>query len=843
MPTAKASIWNPLFCRNGALIDQVLDAAPQGIWAIDLEGRTLYANPALLALLATSPDTLLASHAFDFVPIEDRAHTRTELEKHIAGTGRPFETRLVRADGRMIWASVTTSVLRDGSDTAVGLLGFVSDMTEQRSTTAALVQAEDQFRLAVDAAQLGIFHCDCPLETSTFVWNHTLLRQMEIGPAETPSLALFYARVHSADRDTIARALENAARHHAPYDVEYRVLSPNPTLHVTRWIRAIGRYTYDANGNPLRIDGITIDVTDRKLLETALREESRATRTVFSLSKKLVSELDLETLVHSITDAGQFITGADAAAFIHRVEEDGHDAYLVYALTGEGQHARGLPVPHPTELFGPAFLGQGPVRIGDADADPRGRAALLHRALGEEGRPMRSFLAVPVVSRFGHIIGALCCGHPEPYKFTDRDERGLAGIASHAAIAMDNARLLNEARQASAAKDKFLAVLSHELRTPLNPVLLQASEMAADESLPEPVRANLETIRRNVELEARLIDDLLDITRIARGRIDLQQATVDAHRLLRDVAAMFKADLADKKLALSMDLAAARHYVWADAARLQQVWWNLLRNAIKFTPAEGTIRIRTHNLLGDAAAHAVGGAVPDPGMLAVEISDSGIGIRPDQVDRLFRPFEQADDTIGRRFGGLGLGLAISRSLVEMHEGTLTARSAGHAQGSTFTATLPTVPAPAGSATARTDSTAAPTGALRVLLVEDHADTAQTMARLLVGMGHHPRVAHTLAEALRISSEGRFDLLICDIGLPDGSGLDLLAMLPEGQAPAHAVALTGYGMEEDVQRSQAAGFEEHLTKPLNIERLAGLLRKVAGETDTGERQPEPANFQI
>lgn len=843
MPKAKASIWNPLFARDSVLAELLVESAAEGIWVIALDGKTLYANPAMLRLLGTTAEALLASHAFDFVPIEDRAQARDAFEKQLAGAGGRFDIRLLRTDGQTVFASITSSLLNDESGSPIGLIAYLSDISAQRQAVAAQMQAEYRFRLAVDAAQLGTFNCTYPLEQDIFAWNETLSRQHFVGPDEIPSLALFLSRIHPDDRDHITRNLENAARHHAPYDVEYRILPPPSSPHDNRqprWIRAIGRHTYDARGNPLRIDGITMDITARKLLEHALREEGRTTHTLCALSKTLVTEFDLETLIHTITEAGTLLTGATLGAFLHRVQEGSGDAYLLYSLSGDPERRFDhMPVPLQTDLFGPAFLGQGPVRIADLRSDPRG--GLPHLLCAEDSL-IRSFLAVPVISRFGHIIGSLCCGHPDCDRFTERDERTLAGIASHAAIAIDNARLLNEARQANAAKDKFLAVLSHELRTPLTPVLLNAGIMANDMSLPESVRANLETIRRNVELEARLIDDLLDITRIAKGRIDLQPAIVDVHALLQNVVAMFRQDLAAKALRVTVDLAAARHHVRGDSARLQQVWWNLLRNAIKFTAPHGAITIRTRNLAGER--HHTDGRVALPAaplpaaqtLLAVEVTDSGIGMQPDQIDRLFRPFEQGDRSIAQRFGGLGLGLAISRSLMEIHSGSLVAMSEGIDRGATFTATLPAVAGPELRTCGTPVMPGGGTASLDILLVEDHVDTARTMVRLLANLGHRATIAHSIADALHAAGQRHFDLLICDIGLPDGSGLDLLARLPTGAVPAHAVALTGYGMEEDVRRSHAAGFEEHLTKPLNFDRMTALLQRIAAATESPSEPP-------
>jgi PAS domain S-box-containing protein len=371
-----------------------------------------------------------------------------------------------------------------------------------------------------------------------------------------------------------------------------------------------------------------------------------------------------------------------------------------------------------------------------------------------------------------------------------------------------------QAEAASAAKDQFLAVLSHELRTPLTPVLTLVQFL---ESGAEPVddhRSIFTMIRRNIELEARLIDDLLDLTRITRGKLHLDIETVDAHALLRNVVDICREDIASRELELEIALDAKHHAVRADPARLQQVFWNLLQNAVKFTPEGGRIAVRSFN--------------PQSNTLQVDVSDTGIGMEADQLGRIFNAFEQAEQSISRRFGGLGLGLAISRSIVEMHGGEISAVSAGAHQGSTFSVKLTTAgssdtPAIASAAKAELSTNGAPK---RILLVDDHADTSNVMKLLLERRGYEVETAFDVAGALALAHSREYDLLISDIGLPDGSGLDLMRSIREFKALA-GIALSGFGMEEDIRRSHDAGFSEHLIKPVNFQVLQEAIRRVLG----------------
>jgi PAS domain S-box-containing protein len=368
------------------------------------------------------------------------------------------------------------------------------------------------------------------------------------------------------------------------------------------------------------------------------------------------------------------------------------------------------------------------------------------------------------------------------------------------------------AEAANHAKDQFLSVLSHELRTPLTPVLAEMSYLETLEDLPQAIRSNISMIRRNVETEARLVDDLLDLTRIARGKLQLRCEVVDVNDAIRSVIAMVQNQIDAKRIELAVGLRARKHHVWADAGRLQQILLNLFSNAVKFTNEGGSISIRTSN---EQADH----------QLQVEVVDNGIGIEPDVLPRLFNAFEQTERT--RRFGGLGLGLSIARSLATLHHGTIQAVSEGHDKGSTFVFSLSTTAPPSERPhPVPVSTTAKKLSGFRVLLVEDHTDTRAAMARLLQALGCTVTLATSVREAVAIASHAAFDLLISDIGLPDGSGIDVMRSLREQNI--RGIALSGFGQEEDVQRSRDAGFETHMTKPINFQTLRELVSKYADQ---------------
>jgi signal transduction histidine kinase len=372
-----------------------------------------------------------------------------------------------------------------------------------------------------------------------------------------------------------------------------------------------------------------------------------------------------------------------------------------------------------------------------------------------------------------------------------------------------------EAEEANAAKDRFLAMLSHELRTPLSPIvhavtLLEEGECSVSQ------REHIETIRRNVRLEARLIDDLLDLARIRNGKLRLEMQPVDVHDVLRHALDICQPDLETHRLRVDAEFAASESHVRADSARLQQVFWNLFTNAAKFSPRDAAITVRTFNT---------------EGVVAIEVADQGVGIAPEKLERIFDAFEQGARTT---HSGLGLGLAICKALVEMHGGEISARSEGLDLGATFRIHLPCAAPGLVPASSSPPASAAREG-LRLLVVEDHPDTLATLERLLTRRGYIVRTAMSIAHGLEVARDYEFDLLISDIGLPDGRGTDLLERLEQqrgGRPPA--IAMSGFGMEEDLARSRNAGFSEHLTKPVEFPALQeAIARLTANMPDPGD----------
>ncbi|MBA3274067.1 MAG: response regulator [Chthoniobacterales bacterium] len=435
----------------------------------------------------------------------------------------------------------------------------------------------------------------------------------------------------------------------------------------------------------------------------------------------------------------------------------------------------------------------------------------------------KCYVAVPLLAR-GRVLGAITLANVDEARTCGSSEMALAEeLAQRAALALDNAGLYQaaqkartEAERANLAKDRFLAMLSHELRTPLTPILSSALSLEEEEDLRPDVRSSLQMIRRNVELEGRLIDDLLDLTRISKGKVQLSREIVDGHVLLRNALDICQSDLDAKHLELAVALKSKNVRLDADPARLQQIFWNLIKNAIKFTPDGGKVTVSTSN--------------DDAGNLVVQVQDTGLGIDAEALPKIFKAFEQGERA---HFGGLGLGLAITKALVETHDGHISAESDGSHKGALFTVVLPTSVQELDGATQTTATPATDRLSLRILLVEDHEDTSRSLTALLRRRGYEVSTANSVRSALDLAATGGFDVLVSDIGLPDGTGIDLMRALDSDRPPL-AIALTGFGMEDDLRKTQDVGFNHHLVKPVDVNRLDVVIQRAAKD-QTGEAE--------
>ena len=440
-------------------------------------------------------------------------------------------------------------------------------------------------------------------------------------------------------------------------------------------VAASGNAGFPSDADRLLLSVAANQATVALLTEYA-RDEQRIADTLQRIGTLVAAEMDPEKVIQTVTDEVTALTGANFGAFFYNVVNDSGESYMLFTLSGASRDAFArFPMPRNTAIFAPTFQGSAVIRLSDVTADPRFGHNLPYRGMPAGHLPVRSYLAVPVVSRTGKVHGGLFLGHKDVGVFIERHERLAVGVAAWAALAMDNGYLYAAAQRANQAKDQFLATLSHELRTPLNAIMgwlsmLRRPEVMSPEGMPKAWAA----IDRNTKGLAELIEDLLDVSRIATGKIRLAETDVDLRDIARDTVRTMEPLFVEKGVSLSMELSSQPCTVRGDVARLRQVVSNLFSNAVKFTAGQGQVTIRVGC---------------DDAVVTMSVADSGIGIHPDFLPHVFERFRQGDAASTM---GLGLGLAIVKNLIELHGGAVNATSDGIGRGSTFTVTLPRRPA-------------------------------------------------------------------------------------------------------------------------------------------------------
>ena len=577
----------------------------------------------------------------------------------------------------------------------------------------------------------------------------------------------------------------------------------------------------------------TWEALRRSRAEEALREETRVLELMKGASETLASTIDLEPLLQAITDAATQLVGAEFGSFFYNGRDDNGEAYLLYTLSGAPREAFApLGKPRPTEVFGPTFRGSAPIRSDDIRNDPRYGSMAPYHGMPPGHLPVRSYLAASVISRSGEVIGGLFFGHSQPAMFNARSEELIGAFAVQAAIAIDNARLYDMAQRAAQEreqilaseraaraeaerhnkmKDEFLAMLAHELRNPLAPITSAAQLLRLPE-VNEGLRLKASNIiSRQVRHMTELVDDLLDVSRVTRGLVKLENEILDLNKVAMAAVEQARPHIEERQHNLTVELPDAPVPVEGDRTRLIQVLVNLLNNAAKYTPPGGRIVLAV---------------TVDGGEARAQVRDNGSGIDAQLLPHVFDLFTQADRAPDRSQGGLGIGLALVKSIVRMHNGQVFAYSAGAQQGTTMTVALPLAQAEVGQAV-RAGEGAGETHPLTVTIVDDNGDAGHSLAVLLRAHGHtvhvHEDAADTLARA-----DAATEVFILDIGLPDMTGYELARRLRRDPRHAHAVyvALTGYGQERDRELSRQAGFDHHLVKPVEIGKLAQILTAAA-----------------
>jgi PAS domain S-box-containing protein len=637
-----------------------------------------------------------------------------------------------------------------------------------RDATPQIDDGGKRLRLVLEEAGLATWETDFTRRESIWSANHFHLFGYPVDPTGYASLDMWSSRLHPEDRQRVLAELVRARKERNIYRSEYRIVRANTGEVV--WLESRGRFLYDADGKATRLVGVCLETTTRKEAEERLvRRETQldlATRIVGigvfdhdHVENKLYWSDQFRRIHEAPPNMEPHILALDAQ--IH--PDDREQLY---------EAVRAAHDPSGDGLFSMEY------RIRRSNGEVRwivGRARTLFAGEGPDRHPVRT-------------VGA-------ELDITDRRTAETRLRQSE-----------EELRKADQRKDEFLATLAHELRNPLAPIRTAAEMLALPSLSSEQLSWSRQVIHRQVEHMARLLDDLLDVARITRGKLHLQLQPVDLGSVVDTAVEAARPLLAARKHGLTVELPPEIPSLRADPVRLAQVLSNLLTNAAKYTDSPGRISLT---------------ATVDRDTLNISVKDNGIGLSAEALADIFKMFSQVTASHARTEGGLGIGLALVKRLVDLHGGTIEVFSEGPGRGSEFVVALPCQLAePAQSTVAAEEHQ--PMIYRKILVVDDNQDAANTLAMLLSLAGHDVRTAHSGHAALKLANEFDPDFALLDIGMPDLSGYEVARQLRLTGTRARLIALTGWGQEEDKRRALEAGFDHHLTKPVDPRQLDALL---------------------
>ena len=744
--------------RGREQLQLVSDNIPSLISYVDADRRYRWCNLAYTQWFGMPVSAVVGRTMRDVVGDEAWRTIGPRIEAALGGERAEYESEVKYRLGGTRWIHAVYTPHRDDAGAVVGVVVMVHDITEARKAAEVMRESRSRFDLVRDGAEVGFWFCDLPFDK--LIWDNRVKEHFSLPPDADVTIELFYQRLHPDDRDRTRQAIDASIANHTQYDIEYRTVSDRGG---EKWIRAIGRTFYDAHDNPIRFDGVTLDITERRRMDDALRESEARFRNM----------ADHAPVMIWMTDAA------------------GRCTYLSeswYAFTGQAQDAAlgfgWLDATHPDDRAPAAEIFLSANRTRQAfRLDYR-----LQRADGSYAWAIDS--AAPRFGASGEFLGYV----GSVLDITERKH-------------MEDALKENDRR-----KDEFLAMLAHELRNPLAPIRHAAEVLKATDAADPRQQWARDVIERQTQHITRLVDDLLDVSRITRGKITLRPERIAVAAVIERAVESIRPLVDARRQTLTVVLPSAALEIDGDLTRLVQVVANLLSNASKFNNDFGQIAVSAER---------------DDSHVVIRVRDDGIGIPRELVPQVFELFTQADRSLDRSQGGLGIGLTLVRLLVERHGGTVAARSEGVGCGSEFVVRLPLAAANGVAVAAQADAVmpAVSTGsARRVLIVEDNADAAEMLRVLLALRGYEAEVASDGTAALEAARRFQPRVIVCDIGLPHMDGYEVARQL-RAQPDAGArtlIALSGYGQEEDRRRATAAGFEHHLVKPVEPQALFALL---------------------
>jgi PAS domain S-box-containing protein len=802
---------------------RVVESSDDAIVSKDLNGVITSWNRAAERMFGYTAAEAIGRSIRIIIPSDRQGEEDTVISRIRAGQAiTHFETIRQRKDGSLIPISLTVSPIHDEAGKVIGASKIARDLTDRVEAAitsrrlVALVESSDDAIVTKDLN--GII-------TS---WNAAAERMFGYTAEEAVgrSIRMVIPKELQQEEDMVLSKIR-AGEKIDHFETE-RQHKDGSRLSISLTVSPIK----DDNGKVIGASKIARDITEGTRLKDTARRHAEDTAKLGEVGAVVASTLDREAIVQRVTDIATELTQAEFGAFFYNVTDPkSGDAYMLYTLSGAPREAFArFPNPRATAVFAPTFHGRGPVRLDDVTNDSRYGQTPPYYGMPPGHLPVRSYLAVPVKDVTGDVLGGLFFGHSEVGVFTEQHERLALGVAAWASVALENSRLYAEAQAANRMKDEFLAVLSHELRTPLNAIVGYSRLLRGGILSGEKAARGLETLERNATWLTQIVEDVLDVSRIVSGKIRLDVQPVELSQIVDNAVATIQPAADAKGVRVQAVVDPHVGPVSGDPGRLQQVVWNLVSNAVKFTPRAGRVQVR----LTRVNSH-----------VEIVVSDTGVGIRADFLPHVFERFRQAEAGTTRKTGGLGLGLAIVRHIVEMHGGTVEASSAGEDQGATFRVRLPLMIVHPEAVEVRrehprTERRQALTNlgdlqGLRVVAIDDEEDALTLLRVVLEAAGADVTTFSSPVTALENLGQVKPQVLVVDLGMPEMDGFELISWVRKSKDAAirgiPAAALTAFARSEDRTRALRSGFEMHLAKPVDPAELVASVATLARRART------------
>ncbi|BAZ27913.1 multi-sensor hybrid histidine kinase [Cylindrospermum sp. NIES-4074] len=816
---------------------QVFDVVPNSIFVKDTQGRFVTINQAGALAYGVKVEEIIGKRENDLTNValeQTEHHLVNNQEVMQIGQRQIYPCQaIVNKQGEVRWYKTVVEPFVDTQGGVQGVIGSATDITDIKQAQAALQHSQKLLQTLASNIPGMIYtfvqHSDSSagFEYVSFGCKDLL----ELTPEEVlKNASLCFAQIHIDDRAGYYAAAKHSAQTLKPLSHEWRIVTPSGKL---KWVQVNARPECRENGD-IVWHGVLLDVSERKQAELELehllarkRHYVNQLQGLTTAALTINSAISVEQVLQVITDQAASIIGVHQSVASMTINQNWAQAITAFYLSDKYTQWRDdNPKPNGIGIYASVYQLNRPMRMTQAELE----AHPDWQGFGQEAKnhpPLRGWLAAPLFERDGQNIGLIQLSDKYEGEFTETDEAILVQLAQMASVAIENARLYEAEQQARSAaeasreeaqaanriKDEFLAVLSHELRSPLNPIL-GWSRLLQTSSLNEvKTKIALATIERNAKLQAELIEDLLDVSRILRGKLSLTSSPINLASTIKAAIETVRLATEAKSIQIETILDPEVGPVCGDSTRLQQVMWNLLSNTVKFTPPGGRVEVRLEQVDNQAK---------------ITISDTGIGISPEFLPHVFDYFRQADSTTTRKFGGLGLGLAIVRHLVDLHGGTIEADSQGEGMGATFTVKLPLMPSvPTVNQDSQLSEPSLDLKGIQVLVVDDETDTRDFVAFLLEQAGARVIASASADEAFTALTQSPPDVLLSDIGMPGMDGYMLMrqirALPPEQGGQIPAIALTAYAGDFNHQQALQAGFQQHIAKPIEPE---GLIRAIS-----------------